>query len=1341
MERRLPAGGFKGAGLGSLALAAALAVGPLTAGLRAAEPAATLKPAVTPAPSVPAPAPTPAPAPAPAVKAEGAKIANPAPATKPVTKPAPPPPTAEQIRQEQERRAAALLNDAKQAYEQKNYGPSVANYRQFLSQFPKRPEVMAAHYGLAMALAEMLDKDWAALINELQTVVASPEVADKGRAQYWLGVALRVTGEQQLEAAKGHPEQLAKAQERLAQAGAQFAAADGALVASVNPKPAADAKELPAAMEMAARAKVEGAEGLLKIGKNKEAAELVKVFASDPIWAKSAQRPAGLLALGQAQVALADYPGAFATLAQIAPFEQLGVGLNARYLLGRILQETGERPEAVVQYEAVFKGYLEQRRKAEEALKSKEAWRGRPIEQMRLEALTRSSPEYVQMSWYNAATIQFEYGQFTDAVTKYQSYLQAAPKSDLAPLAQLRQGICQVQLKQQEGARTLQPLMENPQWGDQASWWIGKLQRGLADPGNVDQQRKMVTAAIVTFGRAGERAAVLGKTDPAAAIRHGDILLDIADSYASIKQYKEAAPIYDGLSKDGSSAARAEIAHERLAMTLSKQGQFAASDAACAAFLQKYPASMLKPLVMFWQAENSYRQGVELAKKPEGSSPAVQEQVQTLQTKAAGQYQAVVEKYPEFAQASAARYGLGMSYYRQEQWEKAAKQLERILDADRNGELAAASYYQADCLMRTLPENADDALSAARLSGQLEESAKLLAAFVEGRTNAPEMPDAMLKLADCYQRNASILADQQEKAKTLQSARETYDKLLSSYPKHPAFAQAVMDRARCMAATGDAGGAINELNRFRNDGALIKSDVAPLALLRLSELMVRHGRAVDAAVMLEKARKDYEPQIASDPKRADWIPGLRYQHGLALKESGKLKEALALFEGIIKEFKDRPEAAEASLASIQVRKDEALNKLRSARQAVAAISLDKPVDEKLLANQAEAIKQVGEIANAFGEHADRIADKSAGSDLHMRTLRDAANSWRAIADAEIDTIRRARAEESLNKLKAKLAKDPKVGKSNSVPRPPEIKLASVPVQPAEQKARDYYNKALEAAPDSPVCNELRLELAQMYYDRGEADQAIQLLNAAIDRNPPPELLNQLHVKLGNAFLMKKDAAGAMKEALQALTDANSPLRPAAYLVKGRALALQKNWGEAITVLTRYRAGSEKYLNAGPVTEEGLLRLAEAYAASGNWSESLATYEHLIGRFGGSKWLPEARFGIGWAQQNLKQFDAAVQAYAEVTRRTSSEMAARAQLQIGLCRAEQKRWQEAVNELLVVPGTYDYAEWAAPASLAAGRALVELKQPAEAKDILKRVVRDHPGTEWAQQAEKGLAAIH
>ena len=39
----------------------------------------------------------------------------------------------------------------------------------------------------------------------------------------------------------------------------------------------------------------------------------------------------------------------------------------------------------------------------------------------------------------------------------------------------------------------------------------------------------------------------------------------------------------------------------------------------------------------------------------------------------------------------------------------------------------------------------------------------------------------------------------------------------------------------------------------------------------------------------------------------------------------------------------------------------------------------------------------------------------------------------------------------------------------------------------------------------------------MYFERGEADPAIQLLNAAIDKNPAAAMQNQLRVKLGNAL--------------------------------------------------------------------------------------------------------------------------------------------------------------------------------------------------------------------------------
>ena len=142
MERRTPVDGFKGAGLGSLALAAALAVGPMTAGLRAAKapkaPQRPRHPRSRRRPKIPPAKPTPA---------------------KPAPKPAPAPTSAEQQKQEQDRRATATLNEAKQAYEQKNYPQSVAKYREFLSQFPPA-SAGGMTVGLAMSLAEMPDKDW-----------------------------------------------------------------------------------------------------------------------------------------------------------------------------------------------------------------------------------------------------------------------------------------------------------------------------------------------------------------------------------------------------------------------------------------------------------------------------------------------------------------------------------------------------------------------------------------------------------------------------------------------------------------------------------------------------------------------------------------------------------------------------------------------------------------------------------------------------------------------------------------------------------------------------------------------------------------------------------------------------------------------------------------------------------------------------------------------------------------------------------------------------------------------------------------------------------------------------
>jgi len=159
-----------------------------------------------------------------------------------------------------------------------------------------------------------------------------------------------------------------------------------------------------------------------------------------------------------------------------------------------------------------------------------------------------------------------------------------------------------------------------------------------------------------------------------------------------------------------------------------------------------------------------------------------------------------------------------------------------------------------------------------------------------------------------------------------------------------------------------------------------------------------------------------------------------------------------------------------------------------------------------------------------------------------------------------------------------------------------------------------------------------------------------------------------------------------------------------------------------------------------LSDRALLRLGFALGEKKQWDASRQAYETLIGRFGGSPWVHEARYGIGWAYQNQAQYDNAVNTYNQVVAATATRLGARAQLNIGICRHLQKRYADASAALLVVPFTYDYPELSALALVEAARAMSESKQPAQAVKLLKRVIRDHPGTAHAEAARKRLSEL-
>jgi tetratricopeptide (TPR) repeat protein len=341
---------------------------------------------------------------------------------------------------------------------------------------------------------------------------------------------------------------------------------------------------------------------------------------------------------------------------------------------------------------------------------------------------------------------------------------------------------------------------------------------------------------------------------------------------------------------------------------------------------------------------------------------------------------------------------------------------------------------------------------------------------------------------------------------------------------------------------------------------------------------------------------------------------------------------------------------------------------------------------------------------------------------------------------------------------------------------PDVDVREVPMQPAETEARKQYRALIAAFADVALNADARFELAELLGQRGEHDEAVKLLTGALEaeKEPPAELAERIKVRLaatlldrgvrrqldGQKKLAVKDAKEADKKAAEKLIESGkkdveaaleqvqtvtanekSPNLAQATYREAECLLHQGKTDEAIKLLSKFRDGP--FQNVAGLSDRALLRLGFALAQKKDWERSRQAYERVTA-FGNGPWLHEARYGMAWARQNsaqnANQYDEAVNLYTQVTNALSTELAARAQLNVGLCRMAQKRHAEAATAFLVVPFTYDYPELSALALLEAARALSEDKQAGQAVKLLRRVMADHAGTAHAEAAKKRLTDL-
>jgi TolA-binding protein len=1241
-----------------------------------------------------------------------------------------------------DQQAELVLNSARKAYNEKQYPVAIQRFQEFLKAFGGHRDAVSARYGLGLALMEGPQKDYKAAAEALQQVAGVANFPERGLAMYYLAMAYRGQGHEalQLAAAKPNeaPQHINTANGHFGNAAKWFGDAAGAFASRAKIAP--DAKELPLEAEWAARARCDLAELLLRLGRPKEALEASAPLVADGVLKRSRYSKLAHYYYGYAAFDLKDYTTAARTLAQLAPFDDPTIGVHTRYLLARTHHLAEDRGEAAALYEAVLAGYENDKATAAKLLQNPAALPGGPEERIRLENLVKRPPDYVARASFYWGVLLFEQEKFAEALARFAAFPQQYKDSPLTAEAQYRQGLCQVELKQYaDAAKSLQPLSPHAELGDRAMLWLVRAMVRGADPVQPQTYAQALQGAQGILRQSADKAGQLAAKDPTAKLRRAEALLDLGDTQQLAKQFKEAATTYQQIINENQAPERFEETTQRLATALHLSGQFDPSDQVCQRFQQTYPKSPLLPAVLFRFAENAYVRG--MAAEPTKPTPQSPERTKWF-TEAMKRYQPLIEKFPEFTYAPTARYRLALCQYQMADYAGASKILRTIAQGDQQGELASVPYYLADCVIRALPppeEVTEDALAAGRLVQSLDEAAKLLEGFVAVQGTGPQAPDALLKLGHCNQRLASQMADANERNQKLAAARASYEKIMQQFANHALMPNAVFERAKVLAAAGDVGGAMNELGRFRGD-PLRKASIAPLALLRLSALLRAQNKAAEAAGLLGETRQQHEGAMAQDPARAEWVPLLQYHQALAMKESGKVPEARGMFEAVVKQFPSWAQAPEAAWRDGECRKELALVRLETGRKLLAKVGA-KP-EELAAANKEidESVNALRAVGQYFRDQAAALQQKAAGSPMQQRMLYEAAWSYRLVGEAEAAAARDKLIMEATKKrqdeLKALAAADPTQGVPTA--RPPEILLKAVPLQPAEQQARAQYQALIQSAKAGPLTQHARLELAELHAAREEYDPAIQLLADGLDQEPPADLEDRMHLRQGDCLLAKGDPKGAFEQ-FAVVAAKQTPLAPEARYRAGECFAQLQDWAKAIEQWTPFR-DQAPLQNVPGLSDRALLRLGHALAHAGQWDQSRVTMETLIGRFPQSPWRFDARYGIGWVFQNQKRFDEAVNTYAQVIRETASEVAAKAQLQTGMCRRDQRRFPEAATALLVVPFTYDYPELSAAALFEASRVLADMQQPEQARRLLERLIKEFPQSPWAKPAKESLNGV-
>jgi len=266
--------------------------------------------------------------------------------------------------------------------------------------------------------------------------------------------------------------------------------------------------------------------------------------------------------------------------------------------------------------------------------------------------------------------------------------------------------------------------------------------------------------------------------------------------------------------------------------------------------------------------------------------------------------------------------------------------------------------------------------------------------------------------------------------------------------------------------------------------------------------------------------------------------------------------------------------------------------------------------------------------------------------------------------------------------------------------------------------------------------ELAAKTAEAAKQQTEWTSADLAFSTGLTSKPVDELHEKLFYKLADVRFQLKNYPGAGQILQQQISKfpAGELIDPARYLA-AECFYRQDDFTKALPLFTLVASRKVEAYH-----EQALYRAGTCAKNLKQWEPSRQHFAALLAQFPKFEQVHEARYGLAWSHQQLKQFPQARALYEQITRETETVTAAKARFMIGELEFGDGKYESAIEQFLSVAVGYPYKEWRAMGHFEAARCFMQLKQNDKAMASLQIIIKDHADHPKAKDAAKLLAEL-